>query len=252
MQHIIKAEGLVKSYGAAEARRRVLDSVSVRLAPGEFVAIMGPSGSGKTTLLFALSGMDRPDEGKVEFEGRDLSKLSEKTLADLRRTRMGFVFQQPSMLKHLNILDNIILPAHRDHRGKAAELQAKAIDLMEKAGIAELAERDIAKVSGGQLQRAGICRALMNDPAVIFGDEPTGALNSAAADGVLGMLESVHAGGTAVALVTHDARVAARAGRVIFMRDGALVAEDDFGPFERPALEARVAAVSARMRELGI
>ncbi len=252
MQYVIKAEGLVKSYGAAEARRRVIDGVSLGLSPGEFIAIMGPSGSGKTTLLFALGGMDNPDEGRVDFEGRDLSTLSEKALADLRRTRMGFVFQQPSMLKHLSILDNVMLPAHRDHRGRVAELRAKAVALMEKAGIAELAERDIAEVSGGQLQRAGICRALMNDPAVLFGDEPTGALNSAAADGVLEMIEAVHSDGTAVALVTHDARVAARAGRVVFMRDGAVVAEDELGPFDRPALESRVTAVTARMRELGI
>lgn len=252
MRHIIKAEGLVKTYGSDAGKRRVLDGVSFTLGAGEFVAVMGPSGSGKTTLLFALSGMDRPDEGRVEFEGRELGGLGERDLADLRRTRMGFVFQQPSMLKHLNVLDNVILAALRDRRGKAAELSAKALALMEKAGIAELAARDVAKVSGGQLQRAGICRALMNDPVVIFGDEPTGALNSAAADGVLAMLEDVHRAGTAVALVTHDARVAARAGRVVFMRDGAVAAEEGLGPFARGELEARVAAVTARMRELGI
>lgn len=252
MRNIIKAEGLVKTYGSDAGKRRVLDGVSFELGAGEFVAVMGPSGSGKTTLLFALSGMDRPDGGRVAFEGRELSKLGERELADLRRTRMGFVFQQPSMLKHLNVLDNVILAALRDRRGMAAELSAKALALMEKAGIADLAGRDIAKVSGGQLQRAGICRALMNDPVVVFGDEPTGALNSAAAAEVLGMLEAVHAGGTAIALVTHDARVAARAGRVVFMRDGAIAAEESLGPFVRDELEPRVAAVTARMRELGI
>ena len=155
MRNIIKAEGLVKTYGSDAGKRRILDGVSFELGAGEFVAVMGPSGSGKTTLLFALSGMDRPDGGRVAFEGRELSKLGERELADLRRTRMGFVFQQPSMLKHLNVLDNVILAALRDRRGEAAELSAKALALMEKAGIADLAGRDIAKVSGGQLQRGG-------------------------------------------------------------------------------------------------
>ncbi|PKL24605.1 MAG: ABC transporter ATP-binding protein [Spirochaetae bacterium HGW-Spirochaetae-3] len=252
MQHIIRAEGLIKTYGGVAARRRVLDGVSVDLGRGEFIAVMGPSGSGKTTLLFALSGMDRPDGGRIEFDGQDLSSLGERALADLRRKRMGFVFQQPSMLKHLNILDNVILAALHDRRGQAARLSAKARSLMEGAGIAELAERDVSQVSGGQLQRAGICRALMNDPLVVFGDEPTGALNSSAAEGVLEMLRKIHAGGTAIALVSHDARVAARAERVLFMRDGAFVAEERLGTFAGTGLEGRVDAVTAHMRALGI
>ncbi len=252
MNTILSGERIVKSFGDGAERRNVLDGVSVEIRPGEFVSIMGPSGSGKTTLLYSLSGMDRVDGGRILFEGRDLSGMRDDDLADLRRRRMGFVFQQPTLLGNLDLLDNIILPAVRDDRRGTDRHVEKARDLMRRTGIAGLERRSVSQVSGGQLQRAGICRALLRDPAVLFGDEPTGALNSASAREILDILSEVNAAGTAVLLVTHDAAVAARAGRVLFLRDGRIDRELELGPPDGRGLEDRALRVSEAMRELGI
>lgn len=216
------------------------------------MVVMGPSGSGKSTLLFALSGMDSIHCGKVFFDGEDLSAYQENELADLRRTQMGFVFQQPTMLHNLNILDNIILPSMRDSRKSVNKITEKAMGLMKKMGIAELAKRDITQVSGGQLQRAGICRALMANPKIIFGDEPTGALNSKAAEEVMDILVEINAGGTAVLLVTHDAKIAARAERILFICDGKIVSEMLLGKSKSTDIEDRAEKVVAKMQEIGI
>ena len=233
MSKILIGENIVKSVGVGDEKRNVLDGVSVEINEGEFVSVMGPSGSGKSTLMFALSGMDDVDGGKVIFDGMDLSKTREKELSDIRRTKMGFVFQQPTMLKNLNILDNIIFPSMRDNRKSAVALTAKAEALMKRAGIAELEKRDITQVSGGQLQRAGICRALMNDPQIIFGDEPTGALNMSNTMEVLDLFAQIHESGTTILLVTHDAQVAARSERVLYMLDGCITCELKLGRYDR-------------------
>jgi len=252
MKKIIIGENIVKSFGEGDEKRNVLDGVSVELNQGEFVSVMGPSGSGKSTLMFSLSGMDGFDSGKVTFSGRDLSALKEQELADIRRTKMGFVFQQPTLLKNLNILDNIILPSMRDNRKNLAKITGKAKALMKKVGIAELEKRDITQVSGGQLQRAGICRALMSNPEIIFGDEPTGALNSKYAQEIMDILSEINAEGTAVMLVTHDAKVAARTERIMFMRDGKIVSEMQLPKFNGKHIDDRMIKVTAKMREIGI
>ncbi len=252
MKEMLIGEAIVKSFGEGDERRNVLDGVSIAIEPGEFVAIMGPSGSGKSTLLYALSGMDTIDSGKVCFDGMELPGLSEDALADLRRTRMGFVFQQPTLLKNLNILDNILLPSLRDRRASAAKLREKALGLMRKAGIAELAHRDVTQASGGQLQRAGICRALMSDPKILFGDEPTGALNSKVAQEIMDLFAEINAGGTAVMLVTHDPQVAARAERVLFMHDGRIADEMRQQKYDASQAADRVRRVAERMQEIGI
>lgn len=184
-KNILSGENIVKSYGNGAEKCNVLNGVSLSVKEGEFVAIMGPSGSGKSTLMFAMSGMDEIDSGKVLFDGIDLAGFREEELADIRRTKMGFVFQQPTLLKNLNILDNIMLPSMPGRRKKVKQLTEKARMLMKKTGIGKLENRDTTQVSGGQLQRAGICRALMCDPKIIFGDEPTGALNSNAAQEIM-------------------------------------------------------------------
>ncbi|NWL89026.1 ABC transporter ATP-binding protein [Paenibacillus sp. 79R4] len=252
MKKIIVGECIVKSFGEGEEKRNVLDGVSVEIAEGEFASVMGPSGSGKSTLLFALSGTDGIDSGKVIFDNKDLAAASENELSDLRRTTMGFVFQQPTMLKNLNMLDNIILPAMRGHRKSTVEIAEQARALMKRIGIAELEKRDITQVSGGQLQRAGICRALINSPRIIFGDEPTGALNSKSAQEIMDLLAEINAEGTAVMLVTHDVMVAARTERVMFMRDGKIVSELRLPKLDGTDMADRVEKVTAKMREIGI
>lgn len=252
MKKIIIGENIVKSFGEGDEKRNVLDGVSVEINEGEFVAVMGPSGSGKSTLMFALSGMDDVDGGKVAFDSRDLSSLKENEFADIRRTKMGFVFQQATFMKNLNILDNIILPSMRDNRKNAAKIIEKARTLMKKVGIAELGKRDITQVSGGQLQRAGICRALMSNPKIIFGDEPTGALNSKSAQEIMDIFSEINMEGTAVMLVTHDAKIAARTERIMFMRDGKIVSEMRLQKFSGTVIDDRMEKVTAKMREIGI
>lgn len=252
MKKIMIGDRITKSFGERGEQRNVLDEVSIEINEGEFVAIMGPSGSGKSTLMFALSGMDEVNSGKVVFGDRDLSKMGENELSDIRRTKMGFVFQQPTMLKNLNIIDNIILPVMRDNRKNVASISDKARTLMKRVGIEELEKHDITQVSGGQLQRAGICRALMNNPKIIFGDEPTGALNSKSAQEIMNIFSEINAEGTTVLLVTHDAKVAARTERIMFMRDGKIVSELKLSKYDGTNMGIRTEKVTMKMIELGI
>lgn len=252
MEKIIAGKNIVKTFGMGKERTNALDGVTIEISKGEFVAVMGPSGSGKSTLLFALSGADRIDSGSVKFDGIELSGLNENKLADIRRTKMGFVFQQPTMLKNLNLLDNIILPMMQEKRKNAAAITQKAKALMGKTGIAELEKRDITEVSGGQLQRAGICRALMSDPKIMFGDEPTGALNSKSAEEIMNVFSEINGQGTAVMLVTHDAKIAARTERILYMCDGKIVDEMHLKKFDGTDMEHRINEVTMKMRQIGI
>lgn len=252
MSNIVIGKNIMKTFGTGMEPVKALNSVNAEIKSGEFVAVMGPSGSGKTTLLHMLSGMDSITSGSVKFKDDELSEMGENQLADLRRTKMGFIFQQPTMLKNLNLLDNIILPAVPDGRRAAAKLVQKAEILMKKMGIDGLEDRDIREVSGGQLQRAGICRALMNDPEILFADEPTGALNSKTADEIMGLLVEINRKGTAILLVTHDPLVAAKAGRVLFMKDGSIVSELMLQKFGGKDMEQRTEKVLAKMAAVGI
>lgn len=238
----LSARRLTKSYGAP-----VLADLDLDIADGEFVAIMGPSGSGKTTLMHCLSGMDRPDSGRVVARGREITGLGEKELASLRLTEFGFVFQQAHLMATLNLLDNIVLPGFLAGLRPRDEVVARGRALMEQMGIGECASSGVTEVSGGQLQRAGICRALINDPAALFADEPTGALNRSAATSILDLFGRVHASGTTMVVVTHDARVAARADRVLVLVDGRIVEDLRLGLYEETAAQARLETVGAAL-----
>lgn len=254
MKKLICGEKMFKSFGEGEEQQNVLDSVSIDMNDGEFVAVMGPSGSGKSTLLFALCGMDDLTDGKVFFDNTDLSELKEKELTDFRRIKMGIVFQQPTMLHNLNILDNIILPSVRDNRKKISNIVEQAKLLMNRVGISGLENRDITQISGGQLQRAGICRALINKPQIIFADEPTGALNSKSAQEIMNIFTEINRDGVAIFLVTHDAQVAARAERILFMLDGKIVRELKLSKYREGNGEvaSRVEKITEQLREVGI
>ena len=222
MAKIIEVKDLCKTYITNKRQNNVLRNVSFSIDEGEMVAVMGPSGSGKSTLLYTVSGMDSMTAGEVIFSGRNISELKQNELAALRLDEMGFIFQQMYMLKNLSVLDNIILPARQS---KANTLSAKekleyGKELMRKLGIIEIADNDINEVSGGQLQRACICRSMINKPKMIFADEPTGALNRQSSDEVMDELCKINADGTTIMLVTHDAKVAARCSRVMYIVDG--------------------------------
>ena len=191
------------------------------------VAVMGPSGSGKSTLLYTVSGMDRMTAGEVTFCGKNIGKLNDNELAQLRLDDMGFIFQQMYMLKNLSVLDNIILPACKTKKSteSRAEITERGLKLMKKLGIEEIANNDINEVSGGQLQRACICRSMINNPKMIFADEPTGALNRTSSDEVMEELAKLNNEGTTIMLVTHDSKVAAKCSRVLFIVDGNIKGE---------------------------
>lgn len=252
MVKIIDGKNIIKSFGEGSEKTIVLNKISVAIEEGEFVSIMGPSGSGKSTLMYILSGMDNYDEGEVLFEKKDLSKLKDKELSDVRREEMGFIFQQPSLLKNLNILDNIIFTSVRSNKKEIKSITEKGKALMKKVGLEGLEKREISKVSGGQLQRAGICRALMNDPKVIFGDEPTGSLNSKSAEEIMKILSEINNEGTTIVLVTHDPKVAAQTERIMFMKDGNIVSELKQSKYDGNNIEERIEKVNSKMREIGV
>jgi len=249
---MITGKEMIKTYGKNEEKSNALNNVNITIKDGEFVAVMGPSGCGKSTLLFSLSGADDINGGSVKLNNKELSNLKENELSDLRRKKMGFVFQQPTMLKNLNLLDNIILPALQDHRKDQNRITKRAMELMKQTGIESLAKRDITEVSGGQLQRAGICRALINSPEILFADEPTGALNSKVADEIMELFTEIHENGTAIMLVTHDAKVATKAERVLFMKDGEIVQEIVMSEYDDKTVPEKMEFILNQMQEMEI
>lgn len=230
MNSIIKTENLVKDFNLGNKNKfQVLKNVNLNIKAGEFVSIMGPSGSGKSTLLYNISGMDQPTHGKVFFKDNEISKLNEKKLSQLRLKEMGFIFQHMHLMKNLSIFDNILLPGTLHNKFNHKQLNEKAVKLMERMGIKELSKKSINQVSGGELQRAAICRALINEPNIIFGDEPTGALNSKSSLEIMDILNEINSSGTTVMLVTHDIKIAAKTERILFMMDGQIKDEVNIG-----------------------
>jgi len=189
---------------------------------------MGKSGSGKSTLLNILSTLDTTSEGEVYFEDMKIDNLSDDDSSKLRRESFGFVFQLPKMVKNLSILDNILLPSLQYKKDRKSAIEA-ATNLMQKIGIEGIANKKISQVSGGQLQRAGICRALINNPKILFADEPTGALDSGTTKDVLNLFSTFHKEGKTIVMVTHDINVAAASQRVLFMKDGLLIHDVSLG-----------------------
>ena len=230
MSKVIEVKDLCKTYVVNKKQNNVLKNVNFSIDEGEMVAVMGPSGSGKSTLLYTVSGMDKMTAGEVDFNGKNLSKLSENEMSDVRLNEMGFIFQQMYMMKNLTILDNIILPAVKSKKTTESrkETEKRGRSLMHKLGIEETADNDINEVSGGQLQRACICRSMINNPKVIFADEPTGALNRTSSEEVMNELVDLNKEGTTVMLVPHDVKVAAKCTRVIYIVDGGIQGEYDF------------------------
>lgn len=254
MENILNVKNLCKTYIVNKRQNNVLKNVNFTVSEGEMVAVMGPSGSGKSTLLYAVSGMDSVTAGEVLFCERNIASLSQKELAELRLDEMGFIFQQMYMLKNLTILDNIILPACQSDKIKETrkETVQRGQDLMRKLGIIETADNDINEVSGGQLQRACICRSMINRPKMIFADEPTGALNRNASDEVMEELAKINEEGTTIMLVTHDIKVAAKCTRVLYIVDGNIKGEYNSGRYTSSLqLRERERALNHWLLEMG-
>jgi ABC-type lipoprotein export system ATPase subunit len=217
---LVRARGLVKAYGEGSARRRVLDGCDLDVAPGELVAVVGRSGSGKSTLLHLLGGLDRTDAGTIEVAGVRVDALGETGLVDLRRRRIGLVFQFFHLLPELSGAENVLLPARMAGDGTVAAKRAR--DLIERLGVAEAADRLPGVLSGGEQQRLAIARALINDPELVLADEPTGNLDAESGGTVLRVLREIAAGPRGVVMVTHDPEATGLADRVLHLRDGRL------------------------------
>ncbi len=226
---ILSARALAKTYRADGTETQALRGVDLTLAPGEFVAVMGPSGCGKSTLLHLLGGLDRPTAGEIVLAGQRVDGLSETGWAKLRRRQVGFVFQLFNLVGNLTVADNVELPALLAGFS-AGEARRRREELLEELGIADKAGTVPAQLSGGEQQRVALARALINRPAILLADEPTGNLDTQATREVLGLLSRRHGQGQTVLLVTHDARVASMADRVISMRDGRIVDDAPLAP----------------------
>lgn len=229
MDTVLSVKDLCKTYIVNEYSNNVLQNVNFQMNKGEFVTIMGPSGSGKSTLLYTVSGMDKMTSGEVIFNGKTLSGMNEKQLSKIRLREMGFIFQQMYMMKKLCILDNIVLPGYRAGIVTREDVNKDAETLMRRLGLIDIAQRDITEVSGGQLQRACLCRALINHPEILFADEPTGALNSKAANDVMREMVTANQNGTSILMVTHSVKVASQSDRVIYLMDGNIQGEIQLG-----------------------
>jgi len=222
---ILNCEGLYKSYRMGATEVKVLKGVDLAVRRGEFLAIVGASGSGKSTLLHILGALDKPDRGVVSFEGRDLSRHSAGELNRFRNKVVGFIFQFYHLLDELNVLENVFLPAmaSRSVLGWLAcrrRVKKRAADLLAELGLLERANHKPYQLSGGERQRVAIGRALMNEPELLLADEPTGNLDSATGNGILDILEKLNRAGQTIVMVTHDERIAERAGRIITLADG--------------------------------
>ncbi len=252
--NILEVNNLCTTYIVNQRQNNVLKNVNFTVSEGEMVAVMGPSGSGKSTLLYTVSGMDGMTAGEVSFCGSNIANLKEKELADLRLDEMGFIFQQMYMLKNMTVLDNIILPAVQSKKNTESrkDIVQRGQELMRKLGIIDIADNDINEVSGGQLQRACICRSMINNPKMIFADEPTGALNRTSSDEVMEELTKLNREGTTMMLVTHDVKVAAKCSRVLYIVDGNIKGEYNLDTYTASSqLRERERALNNWLLELG-
>jgi putative ABC transport system ATP-binding protein len=222
---LIQAENLTKVYGTGDTTVVALDHVKLIVNPGEFVAVMGPSGCGKSTLLHLLGGLDRPSEGDVSIDGQLLAKLSDNAISQLRRRKIGYVFQFFNLIPILSSLENASLPLLLDG-ANAAQTKQKATEWLTKVGLGQRLTSRPDQLSAGQQQRVAIARALIADPVLVLADEPTGNLDSKSADEIADLLQQVaKTWGRAVLMVTHDPRIAAYADRIVFLKDGKIVNE---------------------------
>jgi len=222
---ILKSKGLGKSYRMGATKVEVLKGLDLTVRKGEFVAIIGASGSGKSTLLHILGALDMPDEGTVSFEGRDLSRQSGRELNRFRNKMVGFVFQFYHLLDELTVLENVSLPAMASRSilgwfGCRRWAKSRALELLVQLVLGERIKHKPYQLSGGERQRVAIARALMNEPELLLADEPTGNLDSATGNGILDVLEKLNKAGQTIVMVTHDDRIAQRAGRIITLADG--------------------------------
>ena len=249
-QILLKTENLSKTFSNGGSQQHVLKNIDLELYQGDFTVIMGASGAGKSTLLYALSGMDTPSLGKITFGDKVITDLSQDGLAVFRRDHCGFVFQQIYLIDGMSVMDNVLSAGLLVNKDKKA-LVAKAKELFAAVDISEDTQKKFpTQISGGEAQRVGIVRALINNPDILFADEPTGALNSQTGLDVLDMLTKFNEQGQSVVMVTHDIRSARRGNRILYFKDGVILGECDLGKYTHGDT-ARHEKLSAFLKDMG-
>jgi putative ABC transport system ATP-binding protein len=247
---MIEAKKLKKSFTTGDTEQTIFEDLDLKIYKGDFTIIMGSSGAGKSTLMYSLSGMDRPTAGEVIFNGKRITSLNDDKLAVFRRKNCGFVFQQIYLLDKMSLMDNVLTASALTGERKTDAVK-RAKELFDLVNIPEFTRKKFpSQISGGEAQRAGIVRAVINKPAVVFADEPTGALNSGNSMAVLDVFSKLHNEGQSIIMVTHDKKTALRGNRVLYVRDGKIYGECDLGNYTQ-ADEEREAKLNRFLTEMG-
>ena len=244
-QNILTAHDLCKSFAHNGGQVHVLSHVDLEIREKDFTVVMGASGSGKSTLLYALSGMDKATSGQVIFDGKDLVKMKEKELADLRSHDFGFIFQQMHLVSNLTLLENVTVPGYLSHRKSAYEVKKRAEELLAKMGVSDVMDHRPSQVSGGEQQRCAIARSIIHEPKLLFADEPTGALNRKNTTEVLDLMTDLNRQGQSILMVTHDLRAALRGNRLLYLEDGNVIGELSLPPYQKEDEKSREIQVNA-------
>lgn len=240
---LLNGKGLCKTFGSTA----VLDNIDIDIYAGDFTVIMGPSGAGKSTLLYCLSGMDSLTSGEVLFKVQNITDLSEKQMAKLRANEFGFVFQQTHLVSNLTLFENVAVAGYA---GKSDDVNTRADILLEQMNVGDAKNRLPNQVSGGEAQRAAIARAMINQPSILFADEPTGALNKSNSQDVMNLLAQLNAQGQSILMVTHDTRAALRGNRLLYLEDGKIIDELSMPPYHPGSDQAREQQINAWLSEM--
>lgn len=242
---ILSAKGLCKSFAHNGGQVHILSGLDVDIYEGDFTIIMGASGSGKSTTLYALSGMDRATAGQVMYNGEDIVKMSEKKLAALRHGDFGFIFQQMHLVSNLSLFENVAVCGYLNKNRTSADVDKRTDELLDKMGLSKIKDHLPSQCSGGEQQRCAIARAVINEPKLLFADEPTGALNRKNTTEVLNLLTELNRKGQSILMVTHDARAALRASRIIYIEDGGIIGELELAPYTAEEEKSRESQINA-------
>ena len=245
---LLTAKEIVKTYPGAQ--EPVLNHINVEIYDGDFTVIMGPSGAGKSTLLYALSGMDTISSGQVLYKGKELGSLSEKKMAKLRASEFGFVFQQTHLVSNLTLFENVAVAGFLEKGKSEQDVRNRAEELLKQMNVEKAKNRLPSEASGGEAQRAAMARAMINQPGLLFADEPTGALNRKHSEEVLELLTALNRDGQSILMVTHDVKAAIRGTRILYLEDGKILDEMPLPSFDVKTAKEREEKLSAWLTAL--
>jgi putative ABC transport system ATP-binding protein len=248
---ILEVKNLDKTYVSDGVKNPVIKNMNLDIYDGDFTVVMGPSGSGKSTLLYCLGAMEDVTGGSILFQGKDVTRMKENALSDLRLKEFGFIFQQIHLVSNLSLFENVILPGLALPENTNEEVRKRALVLLERFQVKEVSERLPSQVSGGEQQRAAIARSLINQPTILFADEPTGALNQSNSEIVMDLFSELNQQGQSILLVTHDRRAALRGDRIVYIIDGAIKSEMRLDPYDHAQVKEREETVNAWLSSLG-